>query len=291
MRCWLFFVLVLGLSSAAMAATDTIVVTGQRPQERAVLKHRATAFVRAVAANGTTGQYARRSSYCPRVIGLSDPKHVAIVLEKLRDAAHAAGLPDPTPRCAGDLAIVFTDNGDALMRHIERGNPRLFSAVTTPQRRELFDSDRAVRWWYATTAGGADGASKPDYAEIRDGQGVLGANTLPVWTSSLIETNVKITLQGTIIVVDVEKASGFPLDSIAAYTAMVSLVPIKLREDFGDAPSILGIMSEGDRGQARRDLSEWDRAYLKTLYALPANREAWTQRGALVGGIVKSVTP
>lgn len=272
----------------AQPADGTIVVTGQRPEARQELEKKAAQFVRGAAVSDAAGQLARRSRYCPRVIGLPDPVHVRRVMERVAIVGDAAGLPRPRAECRPDLLIVFTDDGDKLLGQLERGNARLFAPLDGAKQRELFNSGRAVRWWYANVTGGADGASQIQPALLGDAKGSIAVQQLNVWTSSLISTNIRTTINGTIVVVDVARATGHPLDAIADYAAMVSFAQINGRQDFAGQESVLALFARGP-DQSRGGLTGWDIAYLRALYGLPLNRAAWSQRNALADALVRAV--
>ena len=274
--------------SANVHAADGIIVTAPKPQTKAEVRHAAARFVRMAAAFDTSGQYARRGTYCPRVIGLPDPRMVKLVMDRIMEAGDAAGLPRPRAGCQGDLGIVFTGDGDALMRRFEKLRPSLFRRLNSAKNAELFDSGRPIRWWYNNDPSPADGGPKPETTAIGNSGGSIDVPTLNVWSSSLFETNISVWIGGTIVVVDVNKAAGYPLDSVASYAAMVSLAQINAVRDFSGADSILAITTATDRATSRQSLSAWDRAYLKTLYRLPPNREAWMQRGVLQTALVNA---
>jgi hypothetical protein len=71
---------------------------------------------------------------------------------------------------------------------------------------------------------------------------------------------------------------------------MVSLAQIKLSTDYSTYPSILSMFSGGKGAdEAPRDLTEWDYAYLRALYKIPANRTARAQRTRIYGEMVKQL--
>lgn len=279
-----FSVILLAVLASAAPAQDTIIVTGKSLQER---RAQAEKFVRKAAIVLPGGQFARRDTYCPRIFGLG-PAPARIVLAAVRDAAAAAGVKEGLANCRGDLAIVFTANSEALLAALEKRNNSIFRTVPGEDLRAMKAKGRAFRWWYAAIPGGADGAAEAGNQLIGEGADKLGVMAMPTWSASLISTSLKMTLGGSVVLVDVPRNEGQPLASVAAYAAMLSFAQMSPRADFADLPSVLA-MRPGDGAGAPPGLTVWDRVYLRELYKLPKNREAWTQRAALAAKMAEGV--
>jgi hypothetical protein len=282
---------------AAPPVDATITVTGTKVDRKEV-HHKITAFLRRVAVVPEAGQYARRNvGYCPAVVGI-DPAYATRVTNQVVAAGRAAGLADPRPRCSPNLTIIFTPDADYLMRLIRKRRPQLLTEWGAARTKELFDNGRPIRWWYAI------GKSLPGGESIGDSvaggpagtegglSGMSGGNTARVYSASLIETNIKVDLDGTYVVIDVNKATGFSLDSVASYAAMVSFAQIKGYQDFAGFPSILALFSpDQDKATAPAGLTDWDKAYLRGLYRVPPNRDVTIQRTRLAGEMMRAMAP
>ena len=289
--------LVLAASPAfAEPPSDTIVVTGKL-QDRKAIEHKVASFVRSATVVPEAGQYPRRNDrYCPKIIGL-DARYAPRVVAQILDAGRAAGLPDPAPGCKTNLSIIFSEDADGQMARLRHDSLKLFAGLPSGKERELFGSGRPIRWWYLSSkapAGGgriAGGTASAIGGEGGAGEGVPGfggVDTVSTFSSSLIETNIRVDLNGTYVVIDVSKSHGLPLDAVAAYAAMVSFAPINGTQSFVGFPSILSLFAVDD---PPKGLTQWDKAYLRALYRIPANREAWIQRGALAAEMMKVVAP
>ncbi len=247
------------------------------PQDAAKLKHEVAGFIRTVTQLTEVDQYARRAKpFCPVVLNI-DPQYTASVLDKVRRAAAATGtLTEARPGCEPNLAIIFSNDGDSLVRAMSMRQPLLFAGLTIAKRRELFDSGRAVRWWYGTGTEGADGDKVDEEGNLK------------VWHASLVSTGVRFNLSATVVVVDITRAEGYPLDAIASYAAMVAFAQIKGTDGgLAGLPSVLGMFARtGARSDAQPDLTVWDRAYLHGLYHIAPDRPAWQQRSALAGAMI-----
>lgn len=248
-----------------------IVVTAipQKPNELARAVNR---FVTRVSQVSDQGQLARRSNqYCAAVTGL-DEKYVPLVLNHLREAASAANVKEAPAGCRSNLAIIFSTDGDGLTKAMNKLKPRLFQDMSPSKAKEIFGSGRPVRWWYGKLGGDAAGT------EAIDG-------VLKTYSASLISTNHRINISGTIVIIDVTKAEGYPLDAVASYASMVSFAEVTGHQDaLATVPSVLGMfVRNGPRAQALKDLTAWDRAYLQALYKVPADRTSFTQRRLMAG--------
>jgi hypothetical protein len=108
------------------------------------------------------------------------------------------------------------------------------------------------------------------------------------YSSSLIDTNLKVGVTGAVVVVDIPLATGKPLDAVADYVALVALAPTKLPPELPGVPTILGLFSSAGGAAA---LTGWDKAYLAAVYQMQLNRNASWQRRQLVSAIKASFAP
>ena len=264
-------------------AVDDIVVTAV-PKNPVELRKKVVSFVGKVAQIATQGQLSRRSAhFCPKVLGIED-RYTPMVLSKLREAGAAAGLKELSEGCQTDLTVIFTTDGDRLMTALRTKRPAMFAQQEPAKNRELFGSGRAVRWWYSNAPKDQNGAAVADAQAMNVGNSIDTMNSVTVYSSSLITTNVTVNLSSNVVVIDVNKANGYPLDAVASYAAMVSFAQVTgTRDDtLADAPSVLGMFARsGPRKDALRDLTAWDRAYLHGLYRIEPNRPFQTQRRRL----------
>ncbi len=291
---------------SAPAKDNTIIVTGQKLTKEEARKQAST-FVRTATVIPPEDQYAsRRDRLCPAVSGI-DAQYRAKVISKITSVADAVGLTTAKPGCSPNLLVHFTNDVSGYIAQMAKVRPDLLNTMQPSERLALKQSIAPMRWLYATEARGSDNmktsiggksgsvlmagsqsATSPaanDSVSVQSGRG-----TLNTYSASLIDTKLVVNLSSTIVIVDIEKSTGFALESVAAYAAMVSLAQIKLSTDYSSYPSILSMFS-GVKGadDAPRDLTEWDYAYLRALYKTPANRTARAQRTKIYGEMVKQL--
>ncbi len=261
-------------AQASDKGENTITVTGQK-LEKQEAKRQARAFIGKTTTTSFS-QYARRNRpVCPRAIGI-DPSYAHLVETKIRTIAKAADINVQGDRCTPNLFVLFTTDSNGLMTALRKAKPSLFDSVKISERPILYTDQLPVRWWHSTTFTGANGAEKKVASQNTDSIETRGFN------SSLIDTQFVINLAGSIVVVDINKSTGYPLDSIAAYAAMVSFAEVKPEKSHSALPSILAMFGDSKSpGDAPRDLTAFDYAYVTSLYEIPPNRAGNVQKSLI----------
>jgi hypothetical protein len=275
------FVGVALIASPASAQTpdksdNTITVTGQKLEKKEA-KRQSRAFIGQTTTTSFS-QYARRNRpVCPRTIGI-DQSYAQIVETKIRAIAKTADVTVAAADCAPNLFVLFTADSNGLMAALRKLKPSLFSSVNVRDRPALYADPVPVRWWHSTVLANSNGGTiisgtSPQGIEISESR---------TFNSSLIDTKVAINLTGSVVVVDIGKANGYPLDSIAAYAAMVSFSEVKPEKAHETLPSILAMFGKGKRpDDAPRDLTPFDYAYVSSLYEIPPNRAGDVQKSLI----------
>jgi len=223
---------------------------------------------------------------CPRVLGVA-PEIGKRVRDKVREIARAAGIRAAREPCRTNIAISFVNDGKAVARKIAAKAPGRLIELSPHDREALLDGDAPVRWWHATdmrTKGGMGtiGNEAPPFVQSTAPGGVPLAGEVHLqYNSSIAGTQMVRVLKAATVIIDANRAAGMPLDSVAAYAAIVSLAEIRLGDEAPEH-SILNLFGEG----GPRDLTTLDAAFLRALYRLPLDRTALAQRGLLVRGLV-----
>jgi hypothetical protein len=270
---------------AAPAEAPEIVVSGT--QATATTHDTALAMVKTLAPVGADDQLSRwRRAPCLKVLGV-EPKIAAIVSAKVRAAAAEAGAPVAPEKCTPNVTVVFTGDAMALLTTLKGKSSKLLSEVPDEERTALGDPARPVRWWYVTEAEGPGGPPDSGSAAIGANAGSIAAfptggraGYVSRYSSSLIDTGLTRNVAGATVIIDVERATGTPLGAVAAYVARVILGPTRMA-----APPGQGILGLFTSAPPPADLGDWDRAYLKALYRIPANRRADVQRAMMANAM------
>jgi hypothetical protein len=280
-----------GLSSAqdAPTAKPEIEVLGER-QTEAEARRDAHDYVRKTGIIRSDDPIARWSApICPKVIGLHDDDR-RIVEDRVRGLAQRVGVRAADAPCRTNIIISFVTDARATARRVASRNPVTFNEVPQHARDALINGDAPVRWWYSTALGSSDGVSVAPQISGPEALGagseqsgwLLGVPGARGFRPSVVQTQIVRSLQSATVIVDINRAQGLPLDSVADYAAMVALAEVQP----GDPPtdSLLALFANGG-SQAK--LTDFDLSFLKGLYDIPAARAGWQQRRMLVARIIR----
>ncbi len=287
------FIATAPVNAAHQPADDTIVVRGTRldPQQA---RQRAVDFVKRTGVAHGQQQIARWVvPVCIKVIGLSTAQTSRVEQLMLR-IAREARIPVARLGCEPNLTVSFAADAGEVVRHIYSRKPRQLDELSRSERERLLNGAAPVRWWYATQMLDRDGMRSNNISApwITAGEG-SGSSPVSLPTAdgvtatqqynsgSNVRTPTVRSLYGATVVVDATKAAGVPIDSIGAYAAMVAFAEMD-----ADAPppdSILGLFRPDSIETA---LTDWDLAFLKSLYRMPLDRRSRIQRGHLVEALL-----
>jgi hypothetical protein len=105
-------------------------------------------------------------------------------------------------------------------------------------------------------------------------------------SGSQVRTPTVRSLYGATVIVDVTKATGTRLKAITDYAAMVAFAEMNASNPPPD--SILGLFQPDG---VESSLTDWDMAFLKSLYRMPLDRRSRIQRGHLVEALLDERLP
>jgi hypothetical protein len=283
-------------AAAQTAPADELVVEGAR-LPRAVVEQRAQQFVRSVLPPPSYGQYGRWTGpICVKLADLAD-NFTGPVQARLQAAAAVAGVRMRFGNCDPNLLILFSEAGGITADVILRRKANATAAISGPDRALLVKAPLPVRWWHVLQPGnssgiGGSGSAALNTAQFGENSGAAGvpgnSNTITTesYSGSLIDTHLALAITSAVVIVDVPLAQGKSLDALADYVAMVALAPIRLQAPPPAVPSVLASFSQPGTGTL---LTDWDKAWLKGLYAMPLNRAANQQRGSITAAMTKAL--
>jgi hypothetical protein len=219
--------------------------------------------------------------------------------------AREANIPVARANCEPNLTVSFAADAGQVVRLIHSKKPHQFRDLGHSERERLLNGRAPVRWWYATKmldregmqannvspgwigtgGGGGGGESNNSNGMVSlDGGDFMSTNQYN--SGSHVRTPTVRSLYGATVVVDAPVAGNTPIDSIAAYAAMVAFAEMD-----ADAPppdSILGLFQPSS---VESSLTDWDMAFLKSLYRMPLDRRSRIQRGHLVEALLDERLP
>jgi hypothetical protein len=251
----------------------TIVVTGKRPLTEA----KTLEVVRRVA-RPVGDQLARfKEPVCPRVTGFQS-QYEALVAKRIRAVAEAVGAGAGEEGCVTNLYVVVVDDGREFVAELHRQHPEALEGVSKREFAALANDEGAARSWTKTaltnSAGATVGRPSPT-----SGGGVVkysygGAsvhfgdvNVMQVYETSNIDPSVQQAIVSAWVVLETRATIGKSLTQLADYAALRGLAMMRPGELDGSEDTILALFEPGSEA-APAGLTEFDRAYLKSLYRI-----------------------
>lgn len=149
-----------------------------------------------------------------------------------------------------------------VAREYREFRPNIASATLSRERlMEFTGSEAPVRWW---------AISRPSYFDIFAGRAAPtnGPRSRPiaVHSYSLKDRNIRDDLQRLVVILDVAKVETVSLRDLVAYLTVVSFAQIDMQADMSGFDTILNLFKGSYVGAG---LSDWDRAYIQSLYDVP----------------------
>jgi hypothetical protein len=294
----LIAVLIAALPAAAQhepapAAIEQVTVTAPQVIPENVLRD----FVTAHAAPAQpVGKLARwRIAFCPVVAGLP-AAYGTVVLDRVMAVAAEAGAPIGKTGCKPNVDIVFSASPQALLDEVRRKHWELLGYHDTAQSEELAKVTHAVQAWYTTQRVDLDGNRTIDAAQrtkgvwlaaVPDGSCKACAFYLPDAREFRTQTSrlgdaLRSELFHVIVTVDLKKIAGIQLGRLADDIAMQALAPTKAFDLCAPMVSITNLMADDCPVDRKADsLSEYDLAYLKSLYRMDLSASLADQTSAI----------
>lgn len=241
-------------------------------------------FVRDISEESRGGRLARwNRTICPANVGLQR-RFAEYLNERMAAVARDAGLKVARPGCKPDILVIVTPDVQAVLEELKRDSNGIFSERRWSDERTstggsqslaaFMQSDRPVRWWHVSETVAADGQPVGDNVRMRA-------------SGSRLRSTVREDFNAVIVIVDANKAQGVTYQALADYLAMVSLAQLNPNVNSAEVPTVLNIFSDVEAGRPTvAGLTDWDRAYLKSLYGIRADTpDGRRQRGRIVRGI------
>lgn len=217
-------------------------------------------------------------------VGVANLDHdvARTMIDRVSDAATAAGVPVGEEGCEPNVLIIWTNDGPGLATRLVERRPLVFMPAhaggTTGRAalRQFQTSEAAVRWWHVSVPM-IRGTDLPavQMPWMDDPPMIPGAGRT--------RTAVRSDLQRAFVIVDVTRTGDADLGQISDYVAMVVLAQIDPDADLRAYPTILNLFSDVavDAG-----LTDWDRSWLAALYAANLNQRGAAGQAAAVGGLM-----
>jgi hypothetical protein len=256
----------------ACAATEPartgLLPEATRVARRAELKPKVEGFVNEIAALENEAVLPRwDQEVCPQVTGLSREEG-EFMLARISKVAGAAGVPLADERCRPNLFIFVTTQPKELLHGMEERNFTAVFGVNALRASvdEFIDTPRPVRVWYNTAS------------EIARG---------PPWIDARGLIVTPLVVSRAFVIVDRAQLQGVSVGQLADYVAMVGFAELKPAAHAGDAQTILKLFDASGQA-ALTGMTDWDRAFLKSLYA---TEQSGQQLAQIASSMVREIVP
>jgi hypothetical protein len=273
-----------------------VTVKAQRNAERAELAPKVAGFVSQIATVDGGEALARwQVPVCPLVSGL--PREQGeFILWRLSEIARTAGAPLAGDHCRPNLYILVTTRPTELLQAMEqRKRPVTFGDAPVLTIEDFITTPRPVRVWYnsyVTSPAGntplSSGGSFPC-----DGQTLGGTQFSPPtycdWErSSRVSPTHANTFSYVYVIADQTRLHAVSRGQFADYVGMVGLAKLNPVAYLGDAPTILKLF-DGAREPVPVEMSEWDKAFLKSLYG--TRRVSQLEQNQIARSMLREIVP
>jgi hypothetical protein len=256
---------------------------------RAELAPRVSKFVDQIVAqeNGGEGGLARwQAPVCPLELGLPQEEGEFLVA-RLAEIVQKAGVALSHPHCRPNLFILVSADPRGLLQGWESSNGtrmEIFAGATPLDVDEFIATPGVVKTWYSTGMTSAWGVTP---------SGGFSPSEPPVLQQTPMEAthisrNVIYTFSRVFVIADQKRLQGVTRGQFADYVAMVSLSRLKPGPSLGDAPTILKLF-DGAPQAAPAGMTDWDRAFLKSLYS--TEQKSKLQRSQIAREMVREIVP
>lgn len=251
-------------STPVLAAEDPrepdIVVTGEVEAgsvDAGEVRHQARAVTpRGGSINEPLARF--QSPVCVGVWGLSG-ESAAFVIDRLYYNAEAAGIAvDDRPGCAANVILAFVADPEAEFARLVEARHPLVNGLTVDDRNRLARVTGPALAWYLVTTRTASGEGRSGHPPVFDS------------TQTTRLTTTRRDMELAVVMIDSDRLADLDALALADYATMRALARTRTVEQ-GENPTATVLALFDDPVRAPQALTEFDRAYLASLYAGPAN--------------------
>lgn len=251
--------------------SGTIVVQGMRNPDEEIAR-----FVDALTDTPPSGQLSRFDwKVCPAAVGLGDARG-AIIARRMRQVAEAAAIPVDKASCRPNVLLFVARDKGELIGQLYRKYPAYFGGVDRAAVTRMVRDPSPAAAWHVEGRLDADGIAVS--RDLLTGQETVERTDSP----SRLSTASRPHFLASVVVVDLDALAGLTVTQLADYAAMRAFArtdPRRLGKT--SAPTILSAVEASMDSAVPLTLTNWDLAFLKSLYASSTNRSAARQRSEM----------
>jgi hypothetical protein len=271
--------LVLGAPVGAQDANNgseqaPIVVQGQRNPDQAI--NDLVNSLPPAPANGHIERFEHTA--CPVVLGVS-PRQRATVVARMRAVGAAGGVVMGAPDCRPNVLILITSNKRQFIEQLATRFPTYFGELSGREIERLAQSPGPTALWHLNGMVDADGRQ---FDPPSNSVAVLRTTR----AGSRLTDQVHSEFIGSALVIESAALEGLTTIQLADYAAMRTFTgadPARLPNR--NLPTILTLLDTPMGSAAPVTLTDWDLAFLGSLYTSDPNIHAPGQRGEIQAGM------
>lgn len=208
---------------------------------------------------------------CPGVVGL-DPNYAAMFNMRLRENAEYLDIRVLDDDCQANFVVIFAEDGESILRSLMDRNPEYFRYLDSGEQRDILEPGPVHVW---TNIEPRTLTGMP-IAQVRDltsppSMGIHGAHTR-------IYTTTRNDIVSIMITFDREAVSGMSIGQLADYATMRGLAQTQPPAE----PTLDTILTLFNSDAPPLGLTDFDRAYLNSLYEGMPNLPAYRKLGGTV---------
>ena len=217
--------------------------------------------------------------------------------ERIKQVAEAIGARAGGEGCVANFYVVIVDDGREFVAELERQHPEALEGLSRREWDRLSGDEGIARSWNATamtnSAGAVAGRPSPSAGGGSVKTGFAGSsvsfgdvNVMRAYESSNINPSVQQAIMSAWVVIETGATFGKSLTQIADYAAMRGLAMVRPAELASSEDTILALFEPGSPAEPAR-LTEFDQAYLKSLYRVQGRRWARQQVRQMADAITR----
>jgi hypothetical protein len=255
-----------------------IVVEGRRNSDQAIRE--LVDSLPPAPANGHIQRFEHNA--CPAVLGVA-PEQRIVIARRMRAVGAAGGLLMGGENCRPNVLVLVTSNKRQFIEQLARRFPAYFGELSAREISRLAQAPGPTALWHLNGMVDADGRA------INPASGNV-AVVRTTRAGSRLTDQAHSEFIGSAIVIESSALEGLTTIQLADYAAMRAFTgadPARLPNR--NLPTILTLLDTPIGGAAPVTLTDWDLAFLESLYSSDPSIRAPGQRGEILAGMQRAL--
>lgn len=244
-------------------------------------------FVSEIGRETGTDQLARwHQPICPLTIGLADELNYYIS-DTILAVGEIVGAPIASGACRANVVVMVTDDPAAVIGRLENERVDIYRSISVSERDAILSGRLGVLGFSRIEIRGSDGRMPIESKQFNTANPTNGGSSQTYSASILTgveagrsQASTRADLNFRAIIIDLNHLEGQTIQQIAAFSTMMALAEFDIREPIVPPLTILNLFH--DPAAAPADFTDWDIAYLRSLYVVDGGMTAHAQRSTMI---------